>query len=145
MKLVLQRVTNASVKVENKVISEIQKGLVLLVGIVDGDSKEDLEWAVNKCLNLRLFNNWKDSVMADSGEILSISQFTLCASLKKGTKPDFHRAMKTESAQTMYNEFLALLRDKHDHVHDGEFGALMEVNIQNDGPVTIILDSKIRE
>ena len=145
MKLVIQRVTSANVIVDKQIINSIEKGLVILAGLMENDEKEDLEWGINKVLNLRLFNNWKDSVVTDKAEILSISQFTLGASLKKGTKPDFHRSMKTESAKAMYSEFLILMRAKYDHVYDGEFGAMMQVNIQNDGPVTIILDSKNRE
>eukprot|EP00834_Sanchytrium_tribonematis_P000282 NODE_5_length_72347_cov_1.339331.p50 type:complete len:144 gc:universal NODE_5_length_72347_cov_1.339331:1104-673(-) len=143
MRIVIQRVLSASVSVEKKVISEIGQGLVLLVGLLDGDTDDDLDWCVNKCLNLRLFNSWSDN--AANKDILSISQFTLAAKTKKGTKPDFRNAMGTAEAEKMYNVFLDKLKQRHGKVLNGQFGKMMVVNIQNDGPVTICIDSKNRE
>ncbi len=142
MRLILQRVASASVSVEDKMISKINQGIVVLVGIMDDDTTEDIEWCVKKCLTIKLFNNWKDTVGAINGEILSVSQFTLGASFKKGTKPDFRKSMKTEEAKIMYNTFFKLLKEKHEGTFDGAFGKMMLVDIQNDGPVTFTLDSK---
>lgn len=135
----------------NKSLSRsIKHGYMLLVGISIDDTIEDIKKLSNKILTLRLYDNnetqtmWKENIQESQGEILSISQFTLYARTKKGTKPDFHLAQKGEIAQELYNDFLKQLRDKlgNDKVKDGQFGAMMSCNLTNEGPVTIILDSQ---
>ncbi|KAG7691603.1 hypothetical protein KL911_005244 [Ogataea haglerorum] len=159
MKVVIQRVKQASVTVNKEVISQINKGLMLLVGISTEDSKEDVEKLANKVLRLKLFEDvgvdantktewvgkpWQKSVVDIKGEILSVSQFTLYGNIQKGAKPDFHRAQKGHVAQEMYEMFLGLLRAAmgEDRVKDGQFGAMMDVAIINDGPVTIVWDTR---
>ncbi|XP_054156890.1 D-aminoacyl-tRNA deacylase-like [Oppia nitens] len=149
MRAVIQRVQNASVFVNDQLISQIGKGLCVLVGISRDDTREDMDYIVRKILNTRLFDNretgkrWSDSVVDRDYEILSVSQFTLYGNLKKGNKPDFHQSMDTKLSEDFYNEFLDKLRTgyKSDRVKDGQFGAMMAVNICNDGPVTITLES----
>lgn len=159
MKVVIQRVKQASVVVDGSVVSSINKGLCLLVGISTQDTKDDVAKAANKVLKLRLFEDntqpagtstewvgkpWMKSVcdLAD-GKILSVSQFTLYANVKKGAKPDFHKAQKGQLAVELYNEFLDLLKQGvgADNVKDGQFGAMMDVSLVNDGPVTIVYDT----
>ncbi|VEU21036.1 DEKNAAC101991 [Brettanomyces naardenensis] len=159
MKVVIQKVREASVTVENKIISKIRQGLVLLVGISTEDSEEDISKMANKVLKLRLFEDikedagtktkwigkpWAKSIIDVGGEILSVSQFTLYASIKKGTKPDFHKAQKGELAKELYESFLQELRKVlgDEKVKDGEFGAMMDVSMVNEGPVTIVWDTK---
>lgn len=152
MKIVLQKVSQASVTVNNEIISKINKGYMLLVGISTEDSIEDINKLSNKVLTLRLFENpkndeefWKTNIKdIDGGQILSVSQFTLLARTKKGTKPDFHMAAKGHIAIDLYNHFLNNLRKElgDDNVKDGQFGAMMSCQLTNEGPVTIILDSK---
>lgn len=123
---------------------------MLLVGISIDDTIEDIKKLSNKVLTLRLYDNeetqtmWRQNIQDAKGEILSVSQFTLYARTKKGTKPDFHLAQKGEIAQTLYNEFLKQLRDKlgEENVKDGQFGAMMSCGLTNEGPITIILDSQ---
>ncbi|EEB06209.2 D-Tyr-tRNA deacylase [Schizosaccharomyces japonicus yFS275] len=148
MKAVIQRVTNASVTVNSEVVSSIAKGLCVLVGISREDTIEDVERLTKKITKLRLFedeqgNMWKKSVEDIKGEILSVSQFTLYAQTKKGTKPDFHRSMKGEDAQVLYQQVLERLRNSlgADKVKDGVFGAMMQVQLVNSGPTTILLDT----
>ncbi|CAI4057063.1 hypothetical protein SKDZ_04G0250 [Saccharomyces kudriavzevii ZP591] len=148
MKIVLQKVSQASVVVDTKVISSIQHGYMLLVGISTEDSMAEIDKLSKKVLNLRIFedesmNMWKKNIKEANGEILSVSQFTLMARTKKGTKPDFHLAQKGHIAKELYEEFLKLLRNGlgEEKVKDGEFGAMMSCSLTNDGPVTIILDS----
>ncbi|KAI7899209.1 D-tyrosyl-tRNA deacylase [Cokeromyces recurvatus] len=148
MRAVIQRVTKASVTVDNKVISSIQKGLCVLLGIGTDDTEKDIDYMVNKILNIRVFNEndimWKKGVKDAGLELLCVSQFTLQAQTIKGNKPDFHRAMKSESAKEMYALFLEKLGKAYDpsKIKDGEFGAMMLVDISNDGPVTLELDSR---
>ncbi|CCK72850.1 D-tyrosyl-tRNA(Tyr) deacylase KNAG_0L02340 [Huiozyma naganishii CBS 8797] len=149
MKVVLQKVSQASVTVDSKVISSIRKGYMLLVGISTEDDKNDINKLSNKVLNLRIFedeqdNLWKKNIKEVNGEILSISQFTLLARTKKGTKPDFHMAQKGHIAKELYADFLSELRAglTPESVQDGEFGAMMSCQLCNEGPITIILDSK---
>ncbi|KAJ3725121.1 D-Tyr tRNAtyr deacylase-like domain-containing protein [Lentinula raphanica] len=151
MRAVIQRVTSASVTVDGTVISQISRGLMVLVGIGTDDTASDASLLINKILNLRVFNDptdsekmWKANVKDIDGEILCVSQFTLLAQTTKGNKPDFHRAMPAETSQVMYEAFLNQLRQgyKPDKVQDGKFGAMMNVSLTNEGPVTFTLDSR---
>lgn len=147
MRVVIQRVNHASVTVENKVISEIKTGLLILVGIEDADNEDDIEWLSNKITQLRIFND-SDGVMNLSlkdvdGEILAISQFTLHAKTKKGNRPSYQQAAKPEVSVPLYKQFIEQLgKDLGKDIKTGEFGAYMKVSLENDGPVTIIIDSK---
>jgi D-tyrosyl-tRNA(Tyr) deacylase len=150
MRLVIQRVNEASVSVNEQIIGEIGKGLLLFVGIEDEDTDEDIEWLCGKVTKMRIFNDEEDkmnySVKDIDGEILAVSQFTLHASVKKGNRPSFMKAARPEFAIPMYEKFVKVMevmagRD----VATGEFGADMKVRLLNDGPVTIIIDSKNRE
>lgn len=152
MKVVIQRVTKASVSVGDQLISSIQRGLCLLVGIARDDTEKDIDYIIRKVLSIRLFESeaeeeknskWRKSVSELDMEILCVSQFTLQSTLK-GTKPDFHIAMGGDESRLFYQNFLERLKKayKEDKIKDGCFGAYMQVSIQNDGPVTILLDSK---
>lgn len=155
MKIVLQKVSQASVTVNNEIISKISKGYMLLVGISTEDTLEDINKLSNKVLSLRLFENpdkegdyWRLNIkQIDNGQILSVSQFTLLARTNKGSKPDFHMAAKGHIAIDLYNAFLQNLRKElgEDRVKDGQFGAMMSCQLINEGPVTILLDSKNKE
>ena len=118
----------------------------MLIGIREDDTQEDSEYLVKKILGLRLFDGngkpWSQSVKDIDGDVLCVSQFTLQAKTSKGLKPDFHLAMKSSLSSVMYDEFLAKMRSQHPKIHDGQFGAMMAVSIVNDGPVTILIDSK---
>lgn len=144
MKAVVQRSKESSVTVDEKVIGRIDKGLVVLLGVRDDDTLTDLEYIVKKVLNLRIFDDengvMNKSILEVGGDILSISQFTLQADTKKGNRPSYVHAMRGEEAVKLYELFNEKLRE-FVHVETGEFGADMKVNIYNDGPVTIILDS----
>jgi D-tyrosyl-tRNA(Tyr) deacylase len=150
MRVVLQRVLQASVKVEAEVIAEIGKGLLILVGIVDEDLQEDIDWLATKIAQLRIFDDENGvmnlSVKDVDGEMLIVSQFTLHASTKKGNRPSYIRASKPDFAIPMYEKFVQkteeLLGKK---VGTGKFGAMMEVSLVNDGPVTIIIDTKQKD
>lgn len=159
MKVVIQRVKEASVIVNNEVVSQIQKGLMLLVGISTEDNEEDAVKLANKVVKLRIFEDekleaqpqtkysgrpWSKSVSDVGGQILSVSQFTLYGNIKKGTKPDFHKAQKGELAQKLYELFLGELRKGvgETNVKDGVFGEMMEVKLVNSGPVTIVWDTR---
>ncbi|XP_076636111.1 D-aminoacyl-tRNA deacylase [Colletes latitarsis] len=149
MKAVIQRVTNASVSVDGEIISNIGKGLCILIGIKREDSMEDMKYIVRKILNTKIFDGdngkkWSASVMDKQYEILCISQFTLYHSLK-GNRLDFHRAMPAQDSESFYNKFLTELSRnyKPELIKDGKFGAMMEVNIQNSGPVTLEIESPI--
>lgn len=149
MKAIIQRVVKASVTVSEELISSIQNGFCVLVGISRDDTEKDIEYIVRKLLTIRLFEcseadkKWTKNIAEKDFEILCVSQFTLQSTLK-GTKPDFHHAMNAEQSKDFYEKFLEKLKKdyKQDKVKDGKFGAMMQVHIQNDGPVTIILDSK---
>ena len=146
MKVVVQRALDASVEVDKKVIGEIKKGLMLLVGFTEGDNKETIIKMINKIINLRIFDD-ENGVMNRSlrdtkGSILSISQFTLYADTRKGRRPSYLNALRGEEATKLYDEFNKLLRDNNIKVETGQFGADMKVRFTNDGPVTIILDSE---
>ena len=149
MKIVVQRVSEASVTIEGEIVSQIKKGLLVLVGIESEDSKEDVEWLANKVVNLRIFNN-DDHVMNTSlidvdGDAIVVSQFTLQASTKKGNRPSYLKAAKHEISIPLYESFVSQLEEKlGKKVGTGEFGADMKVSLINDGPVTILIDSKNR-
>lgn len=145
MKVVVQRSKHSSVSVQKKLVNEINSGLVLLVGIVVDDDMSDLEYIVKKVLNLRIFDDengvMNKSILDVGGEILSISQFTLQALTKDGNRPSYINAMKGDEAIKLYEEFNRRLNESV-HTLPGVFGAEMEVNILNDGPITIVIDSK---
>lgn len=150
MRVILQRVKKSSVKVDEQLISEIGNGLMILVGITDEDTNEDLEWLCNKIASIRIFDDenhiMNKSIMEVDGEILAVSQFTLYASTKKGNRPSYIKASKGEIAEPMYNAFcnkLTALTGKE--TKKGKFGANMQVSLINDGPVTIFIDSKNRD
>ena len=147
MKAVIQRVSKASVTVDNKVISSIKNGLVILLGICNDDDISDIEWLSKKIINLRIFNDEQDimnkSVLDINGEIIVVSQFTLMASTKKGNRPSYIKAAKPEIAIPLYEQFITQIEsDLNKQVGTGIFGADMKIELLNDGPVTIIIDSK---
>ncbi|KIM62048.1 hypothetical protein SCLCIDRAFT_120300 [Scleroderma citrinum Foug A] len=149
MRAVVQRVSSASVTVDGKVISSISNGLMVLVGIGTDDTLADVDTLSNKILSLRVFSDangvmWKNSVKDISGEVLCVSQFTLMANTTKGNKPDFHRAMSSESSRHLYSTFLEKMRQLYvaDRIQDGQFGAMMNVSLTNEGPVTLTLDTR---
>lgn len=145
MKVVVQRSKYSSVTVDGKIVGQIDNGLVLLVGITKEDTLEDLEYMAKKVLNLRIFDDsngvMNKSILDNGGSILSISQFTLCANTKKGNRPSYIDAMEPVLAKKYYLKFNEMLRESVD-VSEGIFQADMLVNINNDGPITIILESK---
>lgn len=145
MKLVIQRVKSASVSIDGRVYNAIQQGLLLLVGVGPEDQQEDLDYAVRKIVNMRIFSDDEGkmnlSVKDIQGEILSVSQFTLFADTKKGNRPAFTGAAKPDMAEAFYQDFNQKLA-KEVPVETGVFGADMQVELVNDGPVTIILDTK---
>ena len=150
MRVVIQRVSEASVLIESKKYSEIGTGMLILLGIEDTDSHEDIDWLCSKIARLRIFNDENEvmnlSVTEIKGEILVVSQFTLHASTKKGNRPSYIKAARPEVAIPLYNQFVQVLsRETTVDVQTGEFGAMMEVKLVNDGPVTILIDSKNRE
>lgn len=150
MRAVIQRVSHASVTIDGAVKSRIGPGLLILVGIEDADTREDLEWLSRKIVNLRIFND-EDGVMNKSvqeagGDILVVSQFTLHASTKKGNRPSYLKASKPDIAIPLYRQFVAALGlESGKPIQTGEFGADMKVELLNDGPVTIIIDTKQKE
>ena len=143
MKIVVQRSKESSVTVDGKLTGKIDKGLVLLVSFTEGDTEKEIDWMINKILNLRIFNDengvMNKSIQDIKGEILSISQFTLYGDCSKGNRPSYINALRGELSEPLYNEFNKKLGEKI-HVETGIFGADMDVKIQNDGPVTIILE-----
>lgn len=145
MKVVVQRVSEACVKVDGKTVGEIGKGFMLLVGIDENDEKTDADWLVQKILNLRVFGDQDDklnlSVMDISGEILCISQFTLIADYKKGNRPSFIKAAKPDKAIPLFDYFKEEIAKSGLKTASGIFGADMKVSLLNDGPVTIVMDS----
>ena len=150
MRAVLQRVTEASVKVDGKVTGAIKEGLLILVGIEDADTQEDIEWLTKKIAGCRIFNDengvMNRSVMEIGGGLLAVSQFTLMASTKKGNRPSYIRASKGPVAEPMYEKFCQTLeKESGIKVEKGIFGADMKVSLLNDGPVTIIMDTKNKE
>ena len=150
MRCVIQRVSSASVTINGNVKSAIGNGLLLLVGIEDNDSDEDIEWLSSKIVKLRVFNEdagvMNCSVQEIGGDILCVSQFTLHASTKKGNRPSYIKASRPDFAIPMYEKFIGQIeKDLERKIFTGEFGADMKVSLLNDGPVTIIIDSKNRE
>ncbi len=150
MRVVLQRVSQASVTVEVNKTADIQKGLLVLVGIEDADTQEDIDWLVGKIIKMRIFGDENDvmncSVQDIDGDIIVVSQFTLHASTKKGNRPSYIKASKPEFAIPMYENFVkSLEKDFSKKVQTGIFGADMKVSLLNDGPVTILIDSKNKE
>jgi D-tyrosyl-tRNA(Tyr) deacylase len=150
MRAVIQRVRRASVLIKNKVKSEIGPGLLVLAGIEEADTEADIEWLCNKIVQLRIFNDSNEvmnlSVQETGGSILAISQFTLHAKTRKGNRPSYIKAARPEVAIPLYNEFvnrLSMLLGKE--IGTGEFGAMMQIELINDGPVTIIIDTKEKE
>ncbi len=144
---VIQRVSEASVTIDSKIKSKIGNGLLILIGIEDADGKEDSEWLSNKIVNLRIFNDeegvMNKSVKEVNGEIIVVSQFTLHASTKKGNRPSYIKASKPDIAIPLYTEFVKVLENVFEKsVGTGEFGADMKVALINDGPVTIVIDTK---
>ena len=148
MRVVLQRVSHASVTVEEKVIGKIQRGFLLLVGVTHDDAMEDMEYLVRKIVQMRIFEDEEGklnrSIQDIGGKILSVSQFTLYADTKKGNRPSFSKAAPGDVALEMFEQFNGLLRETGIPVETGQFGADMKVELLNDGPVTILLDSKNR-
>ena len=147
MKVVIQRVSEARVKVSDKIISEIKLGFLILLGVEKSDSKQDIDWLVNKISNLRIFSDnelkMNLSIKDIKGEIIVVSQFTLHAKTKKGNRPSYIKAANPEQAEPIYDEFILQLKNESAvSVQSGVFGANMQVDIVNDGPVTIIIDSK---
>lgn len=150
MRVVIQRVLKASVTIDGKEKSAIKVGLLVLVGIEDSDNEEDIKWLSNKIVNLRVFDDENKvpnlSVKEINGDILAVSQFTLQASTKKGNRPSYLKASKSENAIPLYEEFVNLLEtDLEKKIFTGEFGADMKVELLNDGPFTIWIDTKNRE
>ena len=150
MKAVIQRVTNASVIIDNKLKAGIANGLLVLVGIEDADTTEDVMWLSNKVVNLRIFDDENKvpniSVKDMQGDILLVSQFTLHASTRKGNRPSYIRASKSDVAIPVYERMILQLEaDLGKKIFTGEFGAGMKVELVNDGPVTIVIDTKIKE
>lgn len=145
MRVLVQRSLNSKVTVSGKVTGQIDKGLVLLVGFTEGDSEKEIDYLVNKTLNLRIFDDengvMNKSLLDTGGSILSISQFTLYAETNKGKRPSYVKALRSEEALKLYDLFNEKLRE-HVRVETGIFGADMLVSIQNDGPITILLESR---
>lgn len=150
MRTVIQRVNHASVKVDGNVVGKIGKGLLILLGVVDDDTEDDIDYIARKVINMRIFSDEEGkmslSVKDVQGELLVISQFTLFASTKKGNRPSYSRAGSPEKANMMYEAFIEKLwHEANMPIQTGEFGADMKVSLENDGPVTIIIDSKTKE
>ncbi|WP_175622530.1 D-aminoacyl-tRNA deacylase [Chryseobacterium schmidteae] len=145
MKAVIQRVSEASVKVDGNIVGEINTGFMLLIGIDENDEKADADWLVQKILNLRVFGDENDklnlSIKDINGEILCISQFTLIADYKKGNRPSFIKAAKPDKAIPLFEYFKEELSKSDLRIESGIFGANMKVSLTNDGPVTIVMDS----
>ena len=150
MRAVIQRVSEASVSINNQCKSSINAGLLILLGIVDSDTLEDIEWLCHKIGNLRVFDDENGvmnlSLMETNGEVIVVSQFTLHASTKKGNRPSYIKAAKPDVSVPLYEKFVHTLENKlGKSIGTGEFGAMMQVSLVNDGPVTIIIDKKKKE
>lgn len=150
MRAVIQRVSKASVTIKNKIKSEIGVGLLVLVGIEESDNDADVEWLCNKVVQLRIFNDSNEvmnlSVLDVGGSVLAISQFTLHAKTRKGNRPSYIRAAHPDIAVPLYNRFVSTLSSlMGKEVGTGEFGGMMQIELVNDGPVTIIIDTKEKE
>ena len=150
MRVVIQKVTEASVSIENQTVASIDKGLLVLVGIEDGDTNEDIAWLSSKIVNLRVFDDDNGvmnlSVKEVEGEVLIVSQFTLHASTKKGNRPSYIKAARPEVAIPIYEAFIKQVETLlGKRVPTGQFGAMMQLSLCNDGPVTILIDTKNKE
>ena len=147
MRVVIQRVKSSQVEVAGVVVGKIGQGLNLLVGIANTDTETELDWMARKCLDLRLFtghetssDRWEKSVQEIGGELLVVSQFTLYGDCRKGRRPSFSQSAAPEAAQQLYELFVEKLRQSGSRVETGQFGAMMQVSIENDGPVTLLLE-----
>ncbi len=146
MRVIIQRVKASSVKVNGQIVGQIGQGLNLLVGIGTTDTEAELEWMTRKCLELRLFpatqgsNSWEKSVQDIQGELLVVSQFTLYGDCRKGRRPSFSNSASPSVAEALYNQFITNLKSSGLRVETGIFGAMMQVSIENDGPVTLLLE-----
>lgn len=150
MKAVIQRVSKASVTISSKKVANIGKGLLILIGIEDEDTQEDINWLSKKIVNLRIFNDENDvmntSLLNDGGDAIVVSQFTLHASTKKGNRPSYLKASKPNIAIPIYEQFIQQIeKDLGKKVETGKFGADMKIELLNDGPVTIIIDTKNKQ
>ena len=150
MRFVIQRVSEASVKIDGSIYSEIQKGFLVLVGIEEADTKEDVDWLCQKLIGMRIFSDADDklnlSLQDVGGDVLLVSQFTLFASTKKGNRPSFIKSAKPDIAITLYEYCIQQLTSLlNNSIKTGQFGADMKVSLINDGPVTILMDSKSKE
>ena len=150
MKAVIQRVTQASVTIEGEIVANIQKGLLVLIGIEEADTQEDIVWLTAKIANLRIFGDENDvmnlSLKDINGDMIVVSQFTLHASTKKGNRPSYIKAAKPDIAIPLYESFIKQMEHELEkQVQQGKFGADMKVSLLNDGPVTIIIDTKNKE
>jgi D-tyrosyl-tRNA(Tyr) deacylase len=148
--MVIQRVSDASVKIDNEIVGQIDAGMMVLLGVEEADDKEDADWLIQKILGLRIFNDEEGkmnrSIAEINGRFLIVSQFTLYASTKKGNRPSYIRAARPEHAIPMYDYFVEQLgKLSNTKIETGKFGADMKVSLTNDGPVTILMDSKSRE
>ncbi|MDJ0735493.1 MAG: D-aminoacyl-tRNA deacylase [Nostocaceae cyanobacterium] len=146
MRVVIQRVKSSQVSVNGEIVGKIGRGLNLLVGISDSDTDAQLDWMARKCLELRLFpdsendGKWQKSIQEINGELLVVSQFTLYGDCCKGRRPSFDRSAPPQTAEDLYNRFVSKLQNSGLRVETGKFGAMMQVGIENDGPVTLILE-----
>lgn len=148
MRVIIQRVKSSQVTVNSEIIGKIGRGLNVLVGIADTDTDAELEWVARKCLELRVFpddeggDRWQKSIQEINGELLVVSQFTLYGDCRKGRRPSFERSAAPSEASDLYNRFVEKLRASGLRVETGQFGAMMHVSIENDGPVTLILEKE---
>lgn len=150
MRVVVQRVSASQVRVEGEVVGDIGRGMTLLVGIAPTDTAAELDWMARKCLDLRLFpspgsDRWDQSVQEIQGEILVVSQFTLYGDCRKGRRPSFDKAAPPAQAEALYDQFVERLRASGLRVETGRFGAMMQVEIVNDGPVTLLLERETQD
>ena len=149
MRLVIQRVSKAAVYVDENEVGRIKKGLLVFIGVGKYDNDTDLTWLINKLVNMRIFpdqtGKMNNSIVDVNGSILLVSQFTLYASTKKGNRPSFVNSADPDNAKFLYNKFIAVLKELSIYVETGVFGANMQIELLNDGPVTVCLDSKNKE
>tara|TARA_B110000003_G_scaffold202824_1_gene201512 strand:+ start:371 stop:817 length:447 start_codon:yes stop_codon:yes gene_type:complete len=145
MKAVIQKVSGAETIIDGKLVSSINKGIVIFLGIANDDNDNDINWLINKIIKLRMFNTFDNNINEVKGEVLLVSQFTLLANVLKGNRPSFIKAAKSDSAKTMYEKFLKQLNENlNTELKSGVFGADMIINLSNDGPITIIYDSSLK-
>lgn len=147
MRVVIQRVSEASVEVDNAVVSSIKRGILILAAFKSGDSQEELDWVARKCLQLRIFEDsngkMNRSVLEEEGDVLVVSQFTLFGNCRKGRRPAYTRSAPAEEASALYRDFMKILSGYYPRVSEGVFGAKMKINLTNDGPVTLIVDREV--